>query len=115
MRFRFLMLFFLTLAAGIEVNAGDCIKNQNGDVVCGEGQCALDQFGQVKCAKQGGGAVRDQYGDVKCGTGYCAKNDLGQIKCSTRPGGGATMDSSGKVQCLGGCKSATRQLCAVTR
>jgi len=57
----------------------------------------------------------DQFGDVKWGVGYCATDDLGQIKCSRNPGGGAATDSYGKVKCLGGCQSATQQLCEVAR
>jgi hypothetical protein len=107
---------FLMLAVGTQaVNAGECVKNQDGHVVCGKGQCATNQYGEVLCAKEGGGAMRDQYGDVKCGVGYCATDDTGELRCSTKPGGGATIDSSGKVKCLGGCQSAKQQLCEVAR
>ena len=102
---------FLLLAGGTQANAADCIKNQDGNVVCGGGQCAADQYGKVFCAKAGGGAARDQDGNVKCGVGYCAKDDMGRMKCSTKPGGGAATDSNGKVKCVGGCQSARRQLC----
>jgi hypothetical protein len=115
MNSRFLIGCFLILAASAQVNAADCIKNQDGNVVCGKGQCAMDQYGKVFCAKEGGGAVRDSSGNVQCGVGHCAADDGGRIRCSTKPGGGATIDSSGKVKCLGGCKSATQQLCEVAR
>jgi hypothetical protein len=116
MKIRFLIGCFLTLTACTEVNAaGDCIKNQDGNVVCGKGQCATDQYGKVFCAKEGGGAMRDQYGNVKCGVGYCATDEHGQLKCSTKQGGGATTASNGKVKCLGGCQSAKTQLCEVAR
>lgn len=115
MKIKLLVCCFLTLVAGTEVNAGDCIKNPDGNVVCGKGQCATDQYGTVFCAKEGGGALKDQYGNVKCGVGYCAKSDRGQIRCSTKPGGGAATDSNGKVKCLGGCQSATSQLCEEAR
>jgi hypothetical protein len=105
----------LALAVGTRVHAGDCIKNHDGNVVCGEGQCAADQYGKVFCAKAGGGAMKDQDGNVKCGAGYCATDDTGGMKCSKRPGGGAETDSNGKVKCLGGCQNARRQLCAVAR
>jgi hypothetical protein len=105
----------LMLVAATQADAGDCIKNQDGNVVCGEGQCAMDQYGKVFCAKAGGGAVRDRNGDVKCGVGFCAPDDLGQIKCSTKPGGSAATDSNGKVKCLGGCQNARPQLCGVAR
>jgi len=106
---------FLTMAASTQVNAGDCIKNQDGNVVCGKGQCATDQYGKVLCSKEGGGAMRDQHRDVKCGVGYCATDDLGQLKCSAKPGGGAATDSNGKVKCLGGCQNARQQLCEAAR
>ena len=61
----------LALAAGTRVLAADCIRNSDGNVVCGDGQCAMDQYGKVFCAKAGGGAMRDRNGDVKCGVGYC--------------------------------------------
>ena len=73
MKTAFLICCLLTLAAGTPVNAADCIKNQDGNVVCGQGQCATDQYGKVFCAKEGGGAMRDQDGKVKCGVGYCAE------------------------------------------
>src|SRR5215831_4976745 len=82
----------LAVLIGMDVNAGDCLKDPNGNVVCGKGQCAMDQYGKVLCAKEGGGAVRDRYGNVKCGLGSCATDDLGQVKCSSQPGGGATVD-----------------------
>jgi hypothetical protein len=106
---------FLTLAALSYVSAADCIKNQYGDVVCGKGQCATDQYGKVFCAKEGGGALRGQNGNVKCGVGYCAIDDLGEMQCSTTPGGSAATDSYGKVKCLGGCQTASQQLCEVGR
>lgn len=106
-----LVVCFLTLAGATQVHAADCVKNQEGNVVCGKGQCATDQYGKVLCAREGGGAKKDQYGNVRCGVGYCATDDLGQLKCSTKPGGGAATDSYGKVQCLGGCQDATPQRC----
>jgi len=115
MKIRLLVCCFLALVAGTEVNAGDCIKNSDGNVVCGQGQCVTDQYGAAFCAKAGGGAMKDEYGTVKCGVGYCAKNDRGQIQCSKKAGGGATTNSNGKVKCLGGCQSATSQLCEEAR
>jgi hypothetical protein len=115
MKNRFLIGCLLTFAACTQVNAADCIKNQDGNVVCGKGQCAADQYGKVFCAREGGGAMRDQDGKVKCGVGYCAADDQGRTQCSTRLGGGAATDSNGKVKCLGGCKRATAQLCEAAR
>ena len=49
---------FLIFAFTTAADAGDCIKDQYGNVVCGKGQCATDRYGKVFCAKEGGGAVR---------------------------------------------------------
>ncbi len=112
MKTRILAVCFLSFAAAVtQVNAADCIKNPDGNVVCGKGECVADQYGKVFCANEGGGAIRDQYGNVKCGVGSCAKDDLGEIWCSTKPGGGAATDSNGKVKCLGQCRRGTAQLC----
>ena len=110
MKNRFLIVCLLALTAATQANA-DCINDQNGNAVCGKGQCATDQYGKVFCAKEGGGAVKDNVGNVKCGVGYCAMDDQGLWRCSKKPGGGASTDSYGRVQCLGGCQPATKQLC----
>ena len=110
MRSRIVLGCFLILAL-TEVGAGDCIKDQSGNVVCGKGQCATDQYGKVLCAKEGGGAIRDRNGVVRCGVGMCATDDQGRVRCSTQPGGGAAMDSSGKVKCLGACQDGTEKRC----
>src|SRR5262249_1142620 len=95
--------------------AGDCIKDPNGNVVCGRGQCAADQYGKILCAREGGGAMRNRDGEVKCGLGYCAMDDLGEVKCSTQRGGDAMLDSNGKVKCLGECQPASASLCEAGR
>ena len=106
----------VAMTAGTHVLAADCLRSSDGNVVCGEGQCAMDQYGKVFCAKAvGGGAMRDRNGDVKCGVGYCAPDDSGQIKCSAKPGGSAAIDVNGKVKCLGGCQNARQQLCGAAR
>ena len=115
MKNRFLIACLLTFAACTQVNAADCITKPDGKVVCGQGQCAEDQYGKVFCAREGGGAMKDRDGKVKCGVGYCATDDQARTQCSTRPGGGAERDSKGKVTCLGGCKRATAQLCEAAR
>jgi len=106
---------FLILAFAAEAEAGDCVKDQYGYVVCGKGQCATDQYGKVLCAREGGGAIRDRNGVVKCGVGFCAVDDSGNVKCSTQPGGGAATDSFGKVKCLGDCQDGTPQRCEAAR
>ena len=117
MKNRFAMRCLLLVAAliGTQAYAGDCIKDQHGNVVCGAGQCAMDQYGKVICAREGGGALRDRYGVVMCGVGFCAKDDEGRVKCSTQAGGGAAVDSNGTVNCLAGCQDATPELCGPTQ
>jgi hypothetical protein len=115
MKTRILVGCFLAWVVVAQAHAADCIKNADGDVVCGKGPCAADQYGKVFCAGAGGGAMRDQYGDVKCGVGSCAKDDLGEIWCSAKPGGGAATNSNGKVKCLGQCRRGTKQLCEAAR
>jgi hypothetical protein len=106
---------FLLLALSLRVEAGDCLKDQYGNVVCGKGQCATDQYGKVLCAQEGGGAIRDRLGVVKCGVGSCAMDVEGQVKCSTKAGGGAAIDSNGKVKCLDGCQNGSEQRCESAR
>lgn len=89
----------------------DCVNGQYGAVVCGEGQCQTNGYGEVFCADTGGGAIRDRYGSVQCGIGYCAKDSLGQVWCSKMRGGGAAVDSYGEVKCFGGCETASSKLC----
>lgn len=98
------------LAYSFSANA-DCVNNQNGNVVCGNGQCEQDQYGKVFCAKPGGGAIKDLYANVLCGVGYCEKDILGQVWCSKVPGGSAAADSYGKVKCFGGCEAGTSDRC----
>lgn len=102
-------------SAVVDLHAADCIKDAQGNVVCGKGPCAVDQYGAIFCAKEGGGAVRDRYGVVRCGLGACAIDDMGHVKCSSKPGGGAMTDSYGKVKCLDGCEDGTPQLCESAR
>ena len=106
--FNIIMLIVLVYSCGVYA---DCVNNQAGNVVCGGGQCEIDQYGKVYCAEPGGGATRDQYGNVLCGIGYCAKDDLSQVWCSNKPGGGAATDSHGKVKCLDGCAPGKAKLC----
>ena len=116
MKNRFLVVCLLTLAAATQVNAGDCIKEQNGNVVRGKGECATNQRGQVFCAKEGGGAMTDEVGNVKCGVGPCARDDRGLVRCAKKPSGEIRIDSYGRVQCPdGGCQPATAKLCEAQR
>jgi hypothetical protein len=93
------------------VFAGDCVRDNYGNVYCGRGDCSMDAYGKLRCAKRGGGLIRDQYGNLLCGIGYCAADDTGRLLCSTRSGGNVGRDSYGKVTCEGGCQDAQAQLC----
>ena len=112
---RLIFAFLIGVPIAQPSYAGDCIRNTNGNVVCGKGQCMMDPYGKAFCAREGGGAMREQYGTVVCGIGYCAADDTGRIKCSTRPGGGAMMDTYGKVQCAEECHDASPQFCEQAR
>lgn len=89
----------------------DCVRDLQGAVMCGAGQCERDEHGDVYCAPVGGGAVRDRYGTVKCGVGQCARDSYGKIFCSVVPGGGAATDGYGKVKCFRGCEPASEMRC----
>ena len=115
MTIRLVLACCLILASTAAAGAGECIKDQYGNVVCGAGQCAVDQYAKVRCAKAGGGAIRDRNGVVKCGVGMCATDDEGRVKCSAQPGGGAALDSYGNVKCLGACQNGTEQRCELAR
>ncbi len=104
----FTAVFLFVLA--VDAHA-DCIKDQNGHVVCGQGQCEADRLNKIYCANPGGGALKDQFGNVQCGAGYCANDRFGQVWCSKKPGGGAALDIYGNVKCLGGCEPGTPARC----
>ena len=112
---RFILARAIAALIAWPVHAGDLILNTNGNVVCGKGQCMMDPYGKVFCAREGGGAMREQYGTVVCGIGYCAADDMGRAKCSTRLGGGAAMDVNGKVQCFEECHHASPRFCEEAR
>lgn len=104
------LVFVFVLLHSACANA-DCVRNQTGAVVCGGGQCEVDQTNKIYCAEPGGGAVKDRYGKVLCGTGYCERDATGQVWCSKRAGGGAMVDLNGNVKCLGGCEAASAARC----
>lgn len=114
MKIIFNLILLSALIGSVSANA-DCLNNQNGNVVCGGGQCEIDQYGKVYCAAPGGGAMKDQYGNVMCGVGYCAKDDSSRVWCSKKPGGGAATDSHGQVKCFGGCDPGTASQCQEAR
>lgn len=51
---------FATLVA-CPVLAGDGIRDTNGNFVCERGQCMMDPYGSVFCAREGGGTMREQF------------------------------------------------------
>jgi len=51
------------------VTHADCLKNRDGEVMCGKGACEQDRKGEVLCTELGGGIVEDNNGDLYCGTG----------------------------------------------
>jgi len=104
------ILLFLSSIFYLNANA-ECVRDSYGNVVCGKGQCAKDQYSKVFCADAGGGAVKNRNGIVQCGVGYCKEDYLGYVWCSKEPGGGAERDSHGKVVCFGGCDPASSELC----
>ena len=53
-----LMVCLVSLTVSTQILAGDCVKNQDGNAVCGEGQCAVDQYGKVSVCQ--GGRRRDE-------------------------------------------------------
>lgn len=111
---RISILFFtgILLATGA---SADCRQDRQGNVRCGEGECARDVYGKIYCANAGGGAMKNRNGKVVCGVGYCAEDYLGEIWCSEKPEGGAAGDRNGEVKCLGDCAPASARLCSEAR
>ena len=72
--------------------------------------CAKDSLGRVFCAPAGGSAV-DSLTGVACAPGRCIADDLGYLKCSSEKGGGAIKDDLGRVVCVGGCISPSKEYC----
>ena len=87
---KYIVIFLVIFSFGWLGNVqADCIKNQSGEIVCGKGECAKDQYRKVFCAQAGGGALRDLSGNVQCGVGGCAQDSFGTVWCSSEPGGSA--------------------------
>jgi len=58
---------------------GGIAKDSFGQVVCGDGQCVINDIGQVACSNQSGGfATIDSVGKIVC-TGGCSQGS--QNKC----------------------------------
>ena len=98
------------------ITSADCIKELNGEVYCGAGQCIVDSSGIAWCSKYyDGGAQRTLEGRVLCGKGRCATRSDGKVFCSSTVGGAVLTDSSGQVRCYGQCEPATAEMCEHTR
>ena len=82
-----LMGCLVSLTVSTRIHAGDCIKNQDGNVVCGEGQCAVDQYGKVFCAKAGGGAMKDSIWRRQVRRGALRDGRFGPDKVFPKGGG----------------------------
>ena len=100
MKTRILAVCFVTFAAAVtEVNAANCINNPDGEVVCGKGPCATDQYGKVFCASEGGGAMRAINTAMSNAAWVPAPKTISARSwCSAKPGGGAATNSNGKVK-----------------
>jgi len=109
MRPVFLLCLFLAFASGAAL--ADCLKNRDGEVMCGKGSCEQDRKGNVLCTELGGGIVEDNNGDLYCGTGECIMDRKGDAWCSMVQGGGAAVDSHGKAKCYGGCEKGEKKRC----
>ena|SRR5678815_2455065 len=91
--FRILVVLLLEVTLGLGYALADCTRDRNGvvfcwhpgggavrdnsgQVVCGNGQCRRDRAGNVRCSNQvGGGAETDYTGAVKCLGGCEAPSD----------------------------------------
>ena len=103
-------------AAGLVLTSGmagaDCMKNTDGQVICGKGQCARDGRGVILCsAFAKGSAVFTSDGRIVCGKGRCVKTSRGTVICSTEPEGAVLIDRYGVARCQGECERASADYC----
>ncbi len=90
----------------------DCMRNGDGDVICGKGQCQRDLHGVVMCsAHKYGSAVRTLDGDILCGKGGCVATLTGEYFCSDQMEGSALIDVDGVISCEGECEPASADMC----
>ena len=90
----------------------DCMRNSDGDVICGKGECRQDMYGVILCsAYRDGSAVKMSDGRILCGKGKCVKTMAGEVFCSSEPGGAALLDMHGVVHCDGQCEPASVNYC----
>ena len=94
---------------------GDCLKNLEGDVICGKGQCEKNRQGDIFCSRyEDGAAVRTRDGQILCGKGQCIKTSDGRVFCSTVERGSALTDLQGNAKCEGRCELASPLMCEST-
>jgi hypothetical protein len=101
----------LVVSVLITTAYADCVKNRDGNVMCGEGSCIKDRGGKVYCTGLGGGIQADNSDKIYCGIGECVIDGSEIVWCSVIQGGGAATDSHEKVKCYGGCERGKRELC----
>jgi hypothetical protein len=92
--------------------AADCMKDRDGNVICGRGACERSRYGRVSCSRyKDGAAVRTKEGEIICGKGQCVTTSRGEVFCSTVEGGSALKDRDGKVRCEGKCEEGSASNC----
>ena len=84
------------------------------DSATAQNGCMADHTGKVYCAPAGGSAAETVKG-IACAPGTCSVDNQGYLKCSAALGGGATTDNAGRVVCLGGCISPSKNYCIEAR
>jgi hypothetical protein len=111
-----LFLFFVLLLVVPAITSAECLKDQDGEVYCGAGQCRAMSNGTIRCSRYyDGSAEYTSSGQVLCGKGQCVKLSNGSLFCSTEVGGAVLFDSNGNARCYGQCEPATVEMCETTR
>ncbi|WP_019101877.1 hypothetical protein [Chromobacterium haemolyticum] len=75
---------------------------QRGQAMCGKGECAIDEFGNVLCSPYPGGGVVRANGVTYAGPGACLLSRDGNPYCAKQPRGSCQQDADGNVRCDGG-------------
>lgn len=113
---RYLLPLIFSTAIGLafvgSTAVADCMKNRNGEFICGKGGCQRDRSGVVLCsAFLNGSAVRNSHGEIVCGKGRCIENSKREIICSTEQEGDVQLDRFGRAHCQGQCEPASVDYC----
>ncbi len=78
--------------------------------------CLSGSTGFTRCSPPMGTVLRHSQMDmIVCGRGQCAKNVFGQIYCAAEPGGAVVTQSTGQMQCIGGCEIPRPEYCQTPR